>query len=377
MNWEDVKRDCLYYKGHIPCLPNKQNGHVCSSCKAYSKISKRILIIKLGAIGDVIRTTPLLQKYKKLYPGCHITWISDYTEVLPKSWIDHIIPMTSRKMMEVSYTQYDIAVNLDKEPEACILLKQVTAHEKYGFTWENGIAPATRAAKAKLLTGLFDELSKQNKASYIQEIFSICHLEYSDERYILDIDPVHHSQWKEKLQNETSLPVIGLNTGAGQRWPTRQWPLEYWESLIRTLQDKGYFCVLLGGKDEHENNTRLNEKTGAWYPGNFPVQQFIALIAQCDLIVSQVTMAMHLCLALNRKLVLMNNIFNPYEFDLFDQGEIIQPEKACECYFGASCVYGESCMKYITPESIADAVERQLPVKQGNMEPNYSLKYDF
>ncbi|UII31854.1 glycosyltransferase family 9 protein [Fulvivirga ulvae] len=358
-------------------MPNKQDGYVCANCKAYSKISKKILIIKLGAIGDVIRTTPLLRKYKDLYPGCHITWISDYTEVLPKSWIDHIIPMTSRKMMEVSHTQYDIAINLDKEPEACILLKQVAAHEKYGYTWEDGIVPATPAAEAKLLTGLFDELSKQNKASYIHEIFSICHLEYSDERYILDIDQKYLGQWKEKLGKETTLPIIGLNTGAGQRWPTRQWPLEYWEFLIEALQGKGYFCVLLGGKDEHENNIKLNEKTGAWYPGHFSVQQFIALIAKCDLIVSQVTMAMHLCLALNRKLVLMNNIFNPYEFDLFDLGEIIQPEKECDCYFGSSCVHGESCMKYISPTSVAVAVERQLSPKQEKLESNYSLKYDF
>ena len=32
------------------------------------------LIIKLGAIGDVIRTTPLLEKFKSEYGLCHFSW---------------------------------------------------------------------------------------------------------------------------------------------------------------------------------------------------------------------------------------------------------------------------------------------------------------
>ncbi|MBL3659030.1 glycosyltransferase family 9 protein [Fulvivirga sp. 2943] len=282
--------------------------------------------------------------------------------------------MNSRKIMEVTHTKYDIAINLDKEPEACIILKQVMADEKYGFTWDNGIAPVTPAAEPKLLTGLFDQLSKQNTASYIDEIFSICHLDYTDERYILDVDKDYFNHWEKTLKKETDYPIVGLNTGAGQRWPTRQWKVEYWESLIKSLQDKGYYCVLLGGKDEHENNLALKQSTGSFYSGYFSVQQFIALIAQCDLVVTQVTMAMHLSLALDRKLILMNNIFNPHEFDLFDLGEIIQPDQGCDCYFGSSCIHGQSCMQYIKPEEVLSAVERHLPLDQVKLKSNYSYE---
>ena len=51
--------DCLHFKGHIPCKPHKQHGYHCADCPSYEKATKRILIIKLGAIGDVIRTTIL------------------------------------------------------------------------------------------------------------------------------------------------------------------------------------------------------------------------------------------------------------------------------------------------------------------------------
>ena len=98
MNKEAVKYDCKHFEGHIPCGPNKQFDVQCDDCSHYDKntssivfldtkesllqeifkicnFSKqeltegtpkiqtqatRILFIKLGAIGDVIRTTPLL-----------------------------------------------------------------------------------------------------------------------------------------------------------------------------------------------------------------------------------------------------------------------------------------------------------------------------
>ena len=66
MKITDVKYDCKYFRGGIPCKPNKLKGKVCASCDEFKAISKRILIIKLGAIGDVIRTTPLVVDRKSV-----------------------------------------------------------------------------------------------------------------------------------------------------------------------------------------------------------------------------------------------------------------------------------------------------------------------
>jgi heptosyltransferase-2 len=68
--------DCLFLKGDVPCQPHKEHGYHCQNCPSYTKISKRILIIKLGAIGDVIRTTPLISTYKSMFPNCKITWLT-------------------------------------------------------------------------------------------------------------------------------------------------------------------------------------------------------------------------------------------------------------------------------------------------------------
>jgi heptosyltransferase-2 len=44
-------------------------------------------------------------------------------------------------------------------------------------------------------------------------------------------------------------------------------------------------------------------------------------------------MGLHVAIGLEKKIVLFNNIFNRHEFDLYDQGVIIEPEVPCKgCY---------------------------------------------
>jgi len=57
--------DCKHFRGDLPCKPHKEFDVHCESCEYYDKKSEKVLIIKLGAIGDVIRTTPLVEKIRK------------------------------------------------------------------------------------------------------------------------------------------------------------------------------------------------------------------------------------------------------------------------------------------------------------------------
>ena len=75
------------------------------------------------------------------------------------------------------------------------------------------------------------------------------------------------------------------------------------------------------------------DKTGAKYFGTFPLKTFIGLMDKCEIIITVVTMALHIAIGLKKKIVLLNNIFNSHEFELYDRGEIIEPERECKCYF--------------------------------------------
>ena len=136
------------------------------------------------------------------------------------------------------------------------------------------------------------------------------------------------------------------------------WSIEKWVELAKALQNMNYTVLLLGGAQEHDRNLQIQSGSGATYLGHFPLKQFVNLIDQCDLVVTQVTMGMHLTLGLQKKIVLMNNIFNPHEFHLYSNGVLVGPDTECVCYYGNSCVKGTSCMKDLPVEKVLSAVVR-------------------
>ena len=394
MKLEDLKFDCKHFLGHIPCKPNKLNDVACNQCSSYEALEtpkamltsstdlikdifricdfdsknidkineshtthasvKKILFIKLGAIGDVIRTTPLLTRFKKEYGECHFTWITHTPQVLPLDKVDKIYKWEASSVSAIADQEYDIAINLDKDEEACMLLAAIDSKEKYGFIWNgNHIDIATPKAEHKLITGLFDHISKKNTLNYLEEIFDICHFDFQQEEYMINLNQDLSNKWDNvfyQLAGEKT--IIGLNTGCGERWQTRLWPKSYWVDLINKLQKRGYFCLLMGGPQEHEMNQYYSKKTGATYLGHFSLEEFIAITDNVDIVVTPVSMMMHIALALKKQLMLFHNIFNVHEFELYNRGVIIEPTSGCDCYFGNTCSRKKSCMYDISVQDV-------------------------
>jgi len=359
MDIKSVKFDCRHFRNDIPCKPNKLRGKKCT-CDEYIPISHHILIIKLGALGDVIRSTALLVKYRQLYPNAHITWLTHSPDILPHDGsIDLIGKFEYKILLPILHKQFDIAINLDKDKEACVLLEQVNAKSKYGYTWADGhIAGCNAAADRKLVTGFFDDESKANTKSYPQEIFDICELDFQKEEPLLNVNTKLVEKWKLLKEKSGGKKIIGLNTGCGPRWATRLWENDNWHNLIFALQKAGYYPVVLGGMDEDEKNKSFSQTTGAYYPGTYSLEEFIAITANCDVIVSAVSMMMHIAIGLKRPLVLFNNIFNKHEFEMYGRGIIVEPTTGCDCFYGNTCTRERPCMLDLPVDSIFEAIKK-------------------
>lgn len=355
---DHLKTDCRHFRGDVPCQPHKEHGVHCvdeqgNDCRYYTPSKDRILIIKLGALGDVLRTTPLLTKLRSVNPHAEIWWLTNVPEILPRT-IDVILPFTPQSIATLQATQFNTIYNLDKEREACALCATLSARVKRGFVLNDGKCwPIDSAAAPKYLTGVFDDVSKANAKTYQQEIFEICGFTFNGEKYVLENVRDSHA-WrlpKKKI-------IIGLNTGCGGRWTSRLWPDRYWVRLARKLKRAGYVPLLLGGEQEHKKNQSLARQSGALYLGHFPLKQFISLVNKCDLVITAVTMAMHIAIGLGRKLVLFNNIFNKHEFELYGLGEILEPDFECTCYYSPTCP--NNCMQYLSVERVFETTQRLL-----------------
>ncbi len=390
-----VHLDCIHLRGDVPCAPHKAHGVHCDGCDFHRPRTERVLVIKLGAIGDVIRTTPLLRRLRAEGPGVEIWWLTHTPEVVPAAGVDRLLKWTAKDLELIRATPFGRVMNLDKDPEACALVTTLTAERRFGFTLrdgrphpvsasDTGDESAADAAYQKWLTGLFDDVNRANTRSYPDEIFAICGYEFDGEPYWLD-PPAERREWAVPGAG----PVVGLNTGCGGRWSSRLWPEESWARLASELIADGNRVLLLGGAAEDEKNRRLALASGAAYLGHFPLPVFLDEMSRCEVVVSAVTMGMHFALGLDCRLVLMNNIFNPHEFELYGRGEIVQPTAGCTCFFQPACTDPRfadpsgatglgheqaaaptdgpvaascypSCMPTLTVEQVLDACRRQL-----------------
>ena len=362
MKISDIKIDCRHFKGHIPCKPSKKYGVHCVDekgidCKHYEPVKEKILIIKLGAIGDVIRTTPLLEAIKTAHPKAKIFWLTHFPVVVP-GLVDEVLTFNQEGITYLETVDFDIIYNLDKDKEACAITSKINSKIKKGYVLKDGAPfPADKAAEQKYFTGLFDDVNQANTKNYLEEIFEICGFKYSRQKYILS----SFEQFSDSWDINKSKKIIGLNTGCGGRWTSRLWADKNWIKLANSLMKKNYEVVFLGGLQEDEKNKIFAEKTGGKYLGYFQLEKFINLVNQCDLVVTAVTMAMHITLGLNKKIVLFNNIFNPHEFELFGLGEIIQPEKECTCFFRGTCINPDyKCMDYLKVDTVLTTINRLL-----------------
>jgi heptosyltransferase-2 len=358
-----VNTDCLHFDGYKPCPPHKQKGVICEDCSDYRPLSFRVLILKVGAAGEVIRNTPILHRLQELYPDAEITWVTDYPDFIPRSFVHKVLKYDWKSINLIQEQEYDLLLSLDKETHVCAVANRIQAKVKKGFLLDvNGkIVPADEDARRKWLTGIFDDLMKENTKHYVEEIFEICGWQWAGEKYILEGARTPEISFRK----DGSKQLIGLNTGAGSIWPTRIWPEDKWRELISALQETGNDVLLLGGPDEHDKNLRLAQNSGARYEGVKSFLEFSGLIALCDVVVTSVTMALHIGIALERRIVLLNNIFNAPEFYLFGLGSIVQPDLDClACYkraFDAGCP-PDTCIDLITVKAVLQEIDANVRI---------------
>src|SRR5262245_59773037 len=71
----EIAFDCKFFRGDRPCIWHKQTGALCT-CEKYDRLEERVLIVKLDAMGDVLRSTALLPPIAEVHPHASIVWIT-------------------------------------------------------------------------------------------------------------------------------------------------------------------------------------------------------------------------------------------------------------------------------------------------------------
>ncbi|NNG26736.1 MAG: hypothetical protein HKM87_04375, partial [Ignavibacteriaceae bacterium] len=211
-----LKIDCAYFKGDRPCKFHKEEGIKCDECSHYKPIKNKILIIKLDAIGDVLRTTSILPPLRKKYPDAFITWCtkSNATQLFTNNnFVDEVITIEDDAFFRITAEEFDVVINLDTSKISSSIAALANGKSKMGFVLnKKGFVEATSKAADKWLEmSAFDDLKKENKQTYQEIVYEILELDKTKIAQPIfnlsdvDIDKgiTHAKKWKLSKKGKT------------------------------------------------------------------------------------------------------------------------------------------------------------------------------
>ena len=372
----ELRENCSHFRSDRPCRFHKEEGVRCEGCPYYDPVETTILVVKLDSAGDVLRTTSILGPLKERDPRSRITWIT-----LPFSvpllegnpHIDAIVPYSTDALLTLATERFDLCLNVDASPRSSRLAALCRADEKLGFSTDEAgrVFPVNEEAHEWFLMGLDDERKRANRKTYQEIVCGIVRLPYSPETC-----PTTLSLSDEELRNGADFArdhglredrlTIGINSGAGGRWPMKRWTLAGFDAFTGLLLEElpGCRILLYGGSEEVDRNRALIEKrpeglvdTGC---GN-TLREFASLVNLTDVFVTGDTLAMHVALALGKRVVALFGPTSSQEILLYGRGEkVLPPTMDCLGCYRNACDVRPTCMERITPRQVMDAVHSVL-----------------
>jgi ADP-heptose:LPS heptosyltransferase len=375
----EIAWDCRFFLGDRPCVWHKQTGVLCT-CEHYERIRERLLIVKLDAMGDVLRSTALLPPLAEAHPGASITWITrkESVPLLQRNpYISEVLELGPEALVHLQTRTFDRVINLDASKTSAALATAARSARKDGFVLdERGyVQPTNDAAQRWLEAGLFDDVKRAGTATYQDQMAAILGLHGARHRYVLELGSDEVRRARQHLASigvDLARPLVGLNTGAGGRWPLKQWREEgYLELMAGNALGHDVQFLLLGGPAEASRNARL--KTASCLPVFDPgcensVRHFAAMAGHCDVVVTGDTLAMHLALALGRRAVVLFGPTSAAEIELYGLGEKVIPDMTCLSCYKTDCNFTPTCMDLITVASVESALRRQLDLARSASE---------
>ena len=361
--------NCRHFCGDRPCAPHKQSGVVCASdCPGFSPHGERILIVKLGAPGDVLRTTCILPELKKAYPQSSLHWLTR-PEAVPlltgNPLVDEIVPLDCELLPRLLVEEFDRVLCLDNSADAGRLAELCQAPVKRGFgcNARGQVRPLNTEAQEWFLMGLSDPLKQANRKSYPQIVHEIAGLPWTGQTPILALSEAEKyfaRQFAKHHGLDGQRQIIGLFTGAGSRWKGKNWPESHWVGLIELLLEQaGGELLLLGGPNEVERNGRLLSRFAGRVVDSRcdnSLREFVALVGLCDVLVTADTLALHVATAQQKNVVVLVGPTSAAEIELYGRGMIVGVSQPCRCYYQPTCDSQPPCMASISPQEVLEAV---------------------
>lgn len=344
--------------------------------------TERVLIVKLGAIGDVIMAIPAA--WHLHLRGAEVAWVCGST-VKPLlecySWIRPIVvdegAVLHGSLVEriatigalwtvVGVEKYDVCATLYYDKRYRFLSLPVRARRK--------IALSRRARAAMLIPGRhhtddYHRLLLDGKDGYTPE---------SEELIRPDHLPV--SPWRPRRGKPTIALVPGGASNMLRKQILRRWPAQNYVAVAEALLSRGFEVVLLGGPEDLWVVEHFGKLSVSNLIGKLSLPEVISVCDECDVVISHDTGPLHLA-GVSRAAVV--GLFGPT-----DPANFLPRRRSvvgiwggvgfgCRpCYDGrdfAACEFN-GCMHQIIPDQVLDVVDRLVSSRAGGGDAEWRIE---
>ena len=364
-----IHTDCRHYHTSRPCGPHKQSRVCCDSCTTYAPVEERVLVVKLDAMGDVLRTTACLDPLRRLHPRSHVTWVTRRESLRLLSGnprIDRVLTVDSSYLEFLLAERFDLALGPDTDLLAASIMRIATATEKRGFVGDGrgGVVPQNEAAWAWWRMGQNDTLKRRNRRSYGEWLYAICELPGPVARPSLPVSAgaTEAAQRFLAARSPGAVRRVCVNAGGSERWREKRWKVEYFRELGRLLQDADPVtaAVLVGGPREAEFTRAVLQAGAGFIDGGTDrsVDEFAALIACCDWMLTSDSLGYHVACAVGTPALCLVGPTSPWELDRYGTNAVVHADLDCIACYLAACPLTSSCMDRLTPKKIWPIIDR-------------------
>ena len=296
-------------------MPMSSIATPCSDAIAFDEL-RRILLIRLSSLGDILLMTPLLSLLRAACPQAQIDVLvkAEYRDLLrAHPGVARLLTFDSRQsflrtLRGLRADCYDLALDLHCTPRSQLLLRGLRAHRK--LTYNKRVL--RRALLARLGWNTLRRMTPVPElyAAPLRRLGLTGRLGAPS----MHVDPESieavQAHVARSLPDALDQPLLAVAPGA--RWATKRWPVERFAAVAQELaREKQAAVVILGGPDEAQLARTLCDKldvpvvNGA---GTLSLMNSAALLSRCRLLISNDSGLMHMATALRVPVVA---IFGP------------------------------------------------------------------
>jgi lipopolysaccharide heptosyltransferase I len=332
--------------------------------------SPRVLVVRLGSLGDVVPAMPAGAALRRRHPEARIDWAVDprYAELVSHlTAVDRVVPVDprgSRRALLAAVStmrgeRYDVAIDLQGLVKSAVLARAVRPRSVLGFPRAHLREPMARA--------LYNDAPDPGSAVHVlhKNLALVRAVGVEDLRVEFPLRMPPTPVAEEVRQRWGSAGYALVNPGAA--WPNKRWPADRFGALATLMRDRlGLSSLVLWGPGEEPLGRAVAASSGGaaeMLPAT-GIMDVLGIAQSARLMVSGDTGPLHLAGAVGTSLVA---IFGPTRAERngpWDAADItISRLDRCGCHYERRCRLATPCIDDVTVDEVIAAVERRLAAR--------------